>query len=98
MEIHCEDVEWIQEGRYMGQGRLDPVNTETNIQAIPGCSTSALFPALTDAEAIKRIPMDQLPIHLHPFQQLSSHECRLLVDIGQVVVEGNTTVGNLEER
>jgi hypothetical protein len=45
-EMHCDDVEWIQEARYMGQG-LDPVNTITEILAIPGWPTSALFTALT---------------------------------------------------
>jgi hypothetical protein len=31
VEIHCDDVEWIEEARYMGQG-LDPVTVVTNIQ------------------------------------------------------------------
>jgi len=49
----------------MCQG-LDPVIAVTNILAIPGCPSSALFTALTDAEATTRIPMDQLPVHLPP--------------------------------
>jgi hypothetical protein len=39
MEMHCDDVEWIQEARYMGQG-LDPANAVTNILTVPGCPTS----------------------------------------------------------
>jgi hypothetical protein len=64
-EIHCVDVERIQEARYMGQG-LDPVSAVTDILAIPGSPTSALFTALTDTEATTKIPMDQLPVHLPP--------------------------------
>ena len=63
--MHCDDVEGIEEARYMGQG-LDPVNAVTMILTIPGCPASALFTALTGAETTTRIPMDQLPVHLPP--------------------------------
>jgi hypothetical protein len=65
MEIHCDDMEWIQVARYMGQG-LHPVTVVTNILTVPGCPSGAQFTAPTDAEATTRIPKDQLAVHLPP--------------------------------
>jgi hypothetical protein len=39
--MHYDDVEWIQEARYMGQG-LDPLNAVTNILTIPVALHQAL--------------------------------------------------------